>query len=212
MHGGKAKPGSAISLAAVAHANYFDQCFLPAFKEKTIVSASRAESRLRRLELLHIAVSGGKIAIRAVQDIQRGLPVDTAQIGSGFVRPQDGKARGIPRSQAELAEDILMRNAFASRERCAGTLKSGGCFSTEGFFLNRRICERLRERLDHDFEQVMHGGNLFVREHVEQQVRVSTLLGEIGFHKITRPPISFYSSTDWTIPGFEERTYVEGFP
>jgi hypothetical protein len=86
---------SAVGFAAMANANDFDDGFVPKLKEEAIVAAAEAEAGLRRFELLHIAIAGGKIAVGAVKDVEGGLTVNVTEIDAGFVGPEDGHAHDL---------------------------------------------------------------------------------------------------------------------
>jgi hypothetical protein len=64
----------------VADADDFDGGFVPVLEEKPVVAAAEAEAGLGRLELLHVAVAGGEVAVGAVEDVEGGLAVDAAQV------------------------------------------------------------------------------------------------------------------------------------
>ena len=64
----------------MAYADDFDGCFVPVLEEEAVIAATEAEAGLRRLELFHIAVASGEIAVGAVKDFEGCRAVD-----AGFI-------------------------------------------------------------------------------------------------------------------------------
>jgi hypothetical protein len=121
---------SAVGFAAIADADDLNGGFVAELEEQPVVAATKAEAGLRWPELLHVAVAGCEVAIRAVEDVERGLAVDAAQIGAGFVGPHDKGGRALAaRSPIELAEDVLVRvpspRASEVRARSSAAAVSG---------------------------------------------------------------------------------------
>ena len=70
-----------------------DVVFAHLLEEDAIVAATEAEARHGRLELLHITIAGGDIAVYAVENIESGLAINGAKVGAGIKRPIDGQSR-----------------------------------------------------------------------------------------------------------------------
>jgi hypothetical protein len=111
-----------------------------------IVTATKTEVRTERLQLFHIAGALGQIPTNAVENLYRSLPVDGAQIGPRFRRPDDGDpAPGSrPRSpvQPELGKDFFMREALTACQGLAGVINGRGGLGGDLFLLSRRESQR----------------------------------------------------------------------
>ena len=70
---------SAVGLAAI-----LDGVLVLEIEEHPVVAAAEAEAGERRLELFHVAVAVGQVAVDAVQNLHGGLPLDGPEIGAGF--------------------------------------------------------------------------------------------------------------------------------
>ena len=77
----------------MANAYDLDGRFVSVLKEQTIIAAAESEAGLRWLELLHIAIARGKVAVGTVENVKGSLAVDAAQIGAGFIGPKDKQAQ-----------------------------------------------------------------------------------------------------------------------
>jgi hypothetical protein len=85
-----------------------------------------------------VARAAGEIAVEAVENLHRCFAV------AGAERRRDPLATRSLRSvrglavllftQAELAQDIVVRNAFSASQRSAGTVECDRCFRRDLFF------------------------------------------------------------------------------
>jgi hypothetical protein len=75
---------SAVGFAAMSNASNGDDVLAGLDKEDAVVAATETEACLWRLELLHVAVAGGKVSVYAVEDVESGLAVDGAEIRTGI--------------------------------------------------------------------------------------------------------------------------------
>ena len=75
-----------------------------------------------------------------------------------------------------------MRDALASVDLGAGAVERGHGFRCKFLFLDRSHRQGAGKRFNQDFEKIMHGGEFFLRQHVDQQVGLLALLYEIEFH------------------------------
>src|ERR1035441_4567485 len=80
---------SAVRLATVAHGGNLDAVVALPIEEHAVIAAPQPESGQRRFELLHVPAAAGPVAVDAVQNLQRRLAFDGAQVGAGFGRPMD---------------------------------------------------------------------------------------------------------------------------
>jgi len=116
---------------------------------------------------------------------------DGSEVGCRVERPDDGEAERrsfVSRQQRpELSEHLFVRDALSRFERGAGAVERG--HRLWGGVLRPRLepwPKGAGERLDQNFEEVMDGEELFLWQHVEQQVGLLTLLYEIEFHSCSR--------------------------
>src|ERR1035438_1081716 len=132
---------SAVGLAAVADGGDPDSVLVLGIEEYTVVATAEAKAGERRLKLFHVAGASGQAAIQAVENLHGSFTVDCAQIGAGFGRPDDGDPLGGRgrRSlvQAELAEDLFVRDSFTARERGTGAGQRVGGGGREFFLFHR---------------------------------------------------------------------------
>jgi hypothetical protein len=82
---------------------------------------------------------------------------------------------------AKLAQDVFMRNAFATRERSAGAVECRRCFGRDLFLFHRSGSQRTRQRTGHHLKQVDNGGELPSVELIEELV--SLLFFVRGYHQ-----------------------------
>lgn len=150
-----------------------------------------AEAELWRfdvLESLDIAFAGGEITSHDMQDAERGGLVDSAEVGLGLVGPaisspsllalavrvKRGAAHALEifGGEAELGEDILVRNRFVVLEPGLGGSNSAGLFLADRFVLKGSVGETAGQRIEHSFEQADDGGELRRGKPVDQFVGV----------------------------------------
>jgi hypothetical protein len=109
-----------------------------------------------------------------VNTLHGGFAVDGAHIGAGLGRPDDGDP--FRRwwfghlLQAELAQDVFVRDAFSASQRSASAVKRGSRLRRNLFLFHRRGSERMRQRAGHHLEQVNDGGELTSVELIEELV------------------------------------------
>ena len=133
------------------------------------------------------------------QQANRGLPVNRAHIGTGqrgpfyflshclqprllaiavgWIRRKSHPPK-VVHGESEIGQHLLVRNRLVVLPRLLGL--GYGAFLVGGnrFILRRRIREFARERIEHNLHQMDDGGDLLVRQVVEQLLRV----GSIGVH------------------------------
>ena len=68
----------------MANGGDLDSVLVFGVEEHTLVATAEPETSGRRLELFHIAGTGGQAAIHAVKNLHGRFAVDGAQIGAGF--------------------------------------------------------------------------------------------------------------------------------
>ncbi len=111
---------SAVGFAAVANGGDLDCVFVLEIEENPVVATAEPETGERRFEFFYIAGAIGQVAIHAMENLHRGFAVDGAEIGARLGRPDHGDPLGRWRirsfTQAELAQDVFVGNAFATRE------------------------------------------------------------------------------------------------
>jgi hypothetical protein len=111
-----------------------------------------------------------------VENLQGGFAVDGAEIGAGLGRPDDGdpvQALAVRSfTQAELAQDVFVRNAFSASERSAGAVECGSRLRRDHFLFHGRRSQGTRQRAGHHLEQVNDGGELASIELIEELVRL----------------------------------------
>ena len=91
------------------------------------------------------------------------------------------------RSQAELAENLLVGDAFTAGKRCLGTIQCGDGLLIEIFFLEWSLCQRLGERLDHHLEKSPYGSDLLLRQSVQEEMSLLPLRINLNIcHWLTR--------------------------
>jgi hypothetical protein len=72
--------------------------------------------------------------------------------------------------QAELAQDLFVGNALATRERSAGAVECRRCFGRDLFLFHRSGSQRTRQRTGHHLKQMDDGGELTSVELIEELV------------------------------------------
>ncbi len=109
----------AVSVLTMKHAQDFDGQSLLRCEQDAVITDPKAELRPRRLELLHVARTGGEITIDGAQNTQSSFPVNGADISTSFRRPSDrllSHKSGLSGEEAELAENVFVRDSLAPVE------------------------------------------------------------------------------------------------
>ena len=136
--------------------------FSPGCTKNAVVAAAKAESGMRRLEFLNVAIACGQIPVHAVQGF-RLMSGDLSLEGRTVLRVTNGWIR-VPvcffHSQPKLATHLIMRNALPPKKRIAGTIQRGDGFRRETFFIDRCQSQRLGKWIDEHLEQVAHSRQL----------------------------------------------------
>ena len=131
-----------VGLTAVEDPGNRDGVLVVMFKEEAIVAAGEAETGQGLLQRLQVACAVFQIAGEAVKNLEGSVAVDGAQIGSCLGRPSNAgpaEERFVRASvQAELAQDLFVRNAFTASQRSAGPVECRGCFRRDLFVFDRR--------------------------------------------------------------------------
>jgi hypothetical protein len=86
---------SAVGVAAVEDGGDVERVVAGEVEEEPVIAAAEAEAGARRLEFLDVAIASDKVAVEAVEDLQRGFAVDGAEIAAGLRRPDDGGTLGL---------------------------------------------------------------------------------------------------------------------
>lgn len=105
---------------------------------------------------LHVAGVVGQVVIHTVKNLHGGFAVDGALIGAGLGRPDDGdpfrRLTGRSFTQAELAQDVFVRNAFSASQRSAGAIERGsqsyGCALLARLSVAARSHQRVNQAND----------------------------------------------------------------
>src|SRR5262245_39050211 len=74
----------------------------------------------------------------------------------------------VVRGKAELAQDFLVRNAFATIEGGAGSGDLTSFFLSDRLIVNGSIGETVSHGISHHFEQMNDGGNLAGSQPLDQ--------------------------------------------
>lgn len=69
-----------------------------------------------------------------------------------------------------------MRGPSAACEGSTSAIQGGSRIRGEVFVFNRGRGQSTGKRLNQDFQQTMHGGELFLRQHVNRQMHLLALL------------------------------------
>ena len=78
-----------------------------------------------------------------------------------------------------------MRDPLATSERSAGTIQSGSGICGKVFIFYRGRGQSTGKGLNQDFQQSMHDRELFLRQHVDQQMNLLALLHAIRVRPCT---------------------------
>jgi len=84
-------------------------------------------------------------------------------------------------TQAELAQDVFVRNAFSASQRSAGAIERGSRLRRNLFLFHGRGGQRTRQRAGHHLEQMDDGGELASIKLIEELVRLLFFVG--GCHQ-----------------------------
>src|SRR5271166_4585837 len=88
-------------------------------------------------------------------------------------------------AKAELGENLFMGNAFATCKGSLGFLKLASLFRSHRFVVIRSTGQGASERVEDDFQETNHGGDLAGSHAVDQLVRVLFLVRETVRHEIS---------------------------